>query len=114
MCVGLSVIFGVMRVINFAHGDFMMLGVYAAYYAFGMLGIQALFGNAAGPFVAALLAGPVIFLAGVLGHRLLIGKVTGLRGSGLQSGGPYSQPVFTLGLALVLANGGLCLFGFPP
>ena len=26
MCVGLSVIFGVMRVINFAHGDFMMLG----------------------------------------------------------------------------------------
>jgi branched-chain amino acid transport system permease protein len=30
MCVGLSVIFGVMRVINFAHGDFMMLGMYVA------------------------------------------------------------------------------------
>jgi len=39
MCVGLSVIFGVMRVINFAHGDFMMLGMYVAYYAFGMLGV---------------------------------------------------------------------------
>src|SRR5258708_3375392 len=35
MCVGLSVIFGVMRVINFAQGDFVMLGMYVAYYAFG-------------------------------------------------------------------------------
>ena len=32
MCVGLGLIFGVMRVINFAHGDFMMLGMYAAFY----------------------------------------------------------------------------------
>ena len=40
MCVGLSVIFGVMRVINFAHGEFMMLGMYVAYYAFGLLGLQ--------------------------------------------------------------------------
>ncbi len=38
MCVGLSVIFGVMRVINFAQGDFMMLGMYVAYYAFGLFG----------------------------------------------------------------------------
>ena len=34
MCVGLALIFGVMRVINFAQGDFMMLGMYAAYYFF--------------------------------------------------------------------------------
>jgi branched-chain amino acid transport system permease protein len=45
MCVGLGLIFGVMRVINFAHGDFMMLG------------IQATFGNTIGPFVAIILAG---------------------------------------------------------
>ena len=32
MCVGLGIIFGVMRVINFAQGDFMMLGMYAAFY----------------------------------------------------------------------------------
>jgi branched-chain amino acid transport system permease protein len=114
MCVGLSVIFGVMRVINFAHGDFMMLGMYAAYYAFGLLGIHALFGSAAGPYVAALLAGPVIFLAGVLAHRLLIGKVTGMRGSVLQSEGHYAQLILTLGLALILQNGGLYLFGSTP
>ena len=91
MCVGLSVIFGVMRVINFAHGDFMMLGMYVAYYAFGMLGVHAIFGTTVGPYVAALLAGPVIYLAGVLAHRLLISKVTGMRSSALRSDGHYAQ-----------------------
>ena len=32
MCVGLGIIFGAMRVINFAQGDFLMLGMYAAFY----------------------------------------------------------------------------------
>jgi branched-chain amino acid transport system permease protein len=39
MCLGLGLIFGVMRVINFAQGDFMMLGMYAAYYLFLSTGI---------------------------------------------------------------------------
>src|ERR1700687_5906381 len=114
MCVGLSVIFGVMRVINFAHGDFMMLGMYVAYYAFGVMGIHAVFGATLGPYVAALIAGPVIFLAGVLVHRLLISKVTGMRAGALQSEGHYAQLILTLGLALVLQNGGLYLFGSTP
>ena len=114
MCVGLSVIFGVMRVINFAHGDFMMLGMYVAYYAFGMLGVQAVFGSTVGPSVAALIAGPVIFLVGVLVHRLLISKVTGMRSSALQSEGHYAQLILTLGLALILQNGGLYFFGSTP
>ena len=38
MCVGLALIFGVMRVINFAQGDFMMLGMYAAYYSLWLWG----------------------------------------------------------------------------
>lgn len=114
MCVGLSVIFGVMRVINFAHGDFMMLGMYVAYYAFGLLGIHALFGASAGPYIAALVAGPVIFLAGILAHRLLISRVTGIRGNALQAQGHYAQLILTLGLALVLQNGGLYFFGSSP
>ena len=114
MCVGLSVIFGVMRVINFAQGDFMMLGMYVAYYAFGVLGLHAVFGATIGPYVAALVAGPVIFLAGALVHRLLISKVTGMRGSVLQSEGHYAQLILTLGLALILQNGGLYLFGSTP
>jgi branched-chain amino acid transport system permease protein len=114
MCVGLSVIFGVMRVINFAHGDFMMLGMYAAYYAFGALGLQALFGAAAAPYAAALLAGPLIFLAGVLVHKFLVSKVTGMRGSALAAEGHYAQLILTLGIALIIQNGGLYLFGSTP
>jgi branched-chain amino acid transport system permease protein len=114
MCVGLSVIFGVMRVINFAHGDFMMLGMYAAYYAFGLLGLQVIFGAAAAPYVAALLAGPLIFIAGVIVHKFLVSKVTGMRGSALAAEGHYAQLILTLGVALILQNGGLYLFGSSP
>jgi branched-chain amino acid transport system permease protein len=114
MCVGLSVIFGVMRVINFAHGDFMMLGMYVAWYLFGLLGAHSLFGPAAGPYIVGLAAGPVIFLAGVIVHALLVSKVTGIRGSALESEGHYAQLILTLGVALILQNGGLYLFGSAP
>ena len=49
MCVGLGIIFGVMRVINFAQGDFMMLGMYIAFYVFTLAGVQAVFGNGRRP-----------------------------------------------------------------
>src|SRR3954471_9766241 len=55
MCVGLSVIFGVMRVINFAHGDFMMLGMYAAFYLVTGFGVLSFLGPYAGPIVGAIL-----------------------------------------------------------
>lgn len=114
MCVGLSVVFGVMRVINFAHGDFMMLGMYAAWYLFGALGAHLAFGQIAAPFVAALLAGPCVFVAGLVVHALLVSRVTGVRGVALQSEGHYAQLILTLGVALVLQNGGLFLFGSAP
>ncbi len=113
MCVGLSMIFGIMRVINFAQGDFMMLGMYVAFFVFGLFGAQPLFGIAA-PYVAALLAGPVIFVAGWLVHRLLVSRVTGIRASALDSEGHYAQLILTLGVALILQNGGLFLFGSAP
>jgi branched-chain amino acid transport system permease protein len=109
MCVGLSLIFGVMRVINFAQGDFMMLGMYAALYATAWLG-----GGPAAPWIAALLAGPMIFVVGVLSHRLLISRVTGLRSTALAADGHYAQLILTLGLALILQNGGLTVFGSAP
>ena len=114
MCVGLSVIFGVMRVINFAHGDFMMIGMYVAWYLFGLSGAHAVFGDVIGPYIAALLAGPAVFIAGVLTHRLLVSRVTGMRGDTLESEGHYAQLILTLGIALVIQNGGLFLFGSTP
>lgn len=64
MCVGLAIIFGIMRVINFAQGDFMMLGMYVTYYLFVMLGTYGLVGGALVPYLAIFLAAPVMFAVG--------------------------------------------------
>jgi branched-chain amino acid transport system permease protein len=111
MCVGLGLIFGVMRVINFAQGDFMMLGMYAAYYLFLLAGIQPGFGNVIGPYVAILLSAPLLFLFGYWIHKLLISRVTGRRTAQLEGEGHFAQLILTLGVALVLQNGGLIVFG---
>src|SRR4051794_36981253 len=86
MCVGLGLIFGVMRVINFAQGDFMMLGMYAAFYFFTAFGVQATFGNTFGPFVAIVLAGPVLAVFGYFVHLTLISRVSGTRTSSRDQG----------------------------
>ncbi|HEX7080009.1 MAG TPA: branched-chain amino acid ABC transporter permease [Gammaproteobacteria bacterium] len=114
LCVGLTLIFGVMRVINFAQGEFMMLGMYFAFYAFGVLGGESLLGDAAGPFVVALLAGPAIFLVGLVVHRGLLAGVTGMGAGALEGEGQHAQLILTLGLSLVLQNAGLYVFGSAP
>jgi branched-chain amino acid transport system permease protein len=114
MCVGLSIIFGVMRVINFAQGEFMMLGMYVAFYVFGFIAAHLLLGDWLAPFVAALLAAPAVFALGVLLHKLLISRVTGMSGTALEAEGHYAQLILTLGLSLILSNGGLIVFGSAP
>ncbi len=114
MCVGLGIIFGVMRVVNFAHGDFMMLGMYSAFYLVSWLGLMALFGPYAGPVAGALLAGPIVFLLGWLLHRHLIARATGARVAGAEGEGHYTQIILTLGVSLILQNGGLIVFGSLP
>jgi branched-chain amino acid transport system permease protein len=54
---GLNLIFGVMRIVNLAHGDFIMLGGFAAYFLFYLLGLH--------PLVAALVVMVVFFLVGL-------------------------------------------------
>ena len=114
MCVGLGIIFGVMRMVNFAQGDFMMVGMYVAYYLVTGFGILAFLGPYAGPVVGAALAGPVVFALGWLLHRFLISRVTGARVVSAEAEGHYMQIIMTLGVALVLSNGGLILFGSEP
>src|SRR5215813_5044350 len=114
MCVGLGIIFGVMRVVNFAHGDFMMLGMYAAYYLVTGFGVLSFLGPYAGPIVGAALAGLIVFAIGWLLHRTLIAHVTGARVVAAEAEGHYAQIILTLGIALILANGGLILFGSQP
>ena len=114
MCVGLGLIFGIMRVINFAQGDFLMLGMYFALYVIGGFGLMSLLGPVIAPFLGAVLAGPALFVGGYLLHRFLISRVTGHRAVGAEGQGHYAQLILTLGVSLVLQNGGLILFGSTP
>ncbi|WP_211250262.1 branched-chain amino acid ABC transporter permease [Fodinicurvata fenggangensis] len=111
MCAGLSLIFGIMRVINFAQGDFMMLGMYAVYFFLIVFGIQALVGNTVSPYIAVVAMAPLLYLFGWAIHRFLISQVTGIRTTGMEAEGHYAQLVLTLGIALVMHNGAMILFG---
>jgi len=114
MCVGLALIFSVMRVVNFAQGEFLMLGMYGSLIVFSQLGIGALLGPYLGPFVANIIAAVVIYLIGCLIYQVLLGRVTGLRAVGAEGEGHYAQLTLTLGLSLVLQNGGMMVFGATP
>jgi branched-chain amino acid transport system permease protein len=114
MCVGLGIIFGSMNVINFAQGDFLMLGMYAAFYLVTGWGVLAFLGPYAGPIIAAFLAGPVVFALGWLLHRFIVSRVTGAGAAQTEGAGAYGQIIVTLGISLILQNGGLILFGSTP
>ena len=112
MCIGLGLIFGVMEIVNFAQGEFMMLGMFTTLYLVSTTGAFGVFGPSAGPFVAAICAGPIVFVGGVLLYQFIVGRVSGMRsGSGEMN---FGQLIVTLGISLILQNGGLLVFGSTP
>jgi branched-chain amino acid transport system permease protein len=86
--VGVSLGFGVMRIINFAHGELVMLGAYGAFWAFALLGVDPL------------LSLPVLLVLGYLGGLLLF---RGLIRHVLRAP-PLNQILLTFGIALVLQH----------
>ena len=114
MCVGLGLIFGVMRVINFAQGEFLMLGMYATLYSYTWFGLGRLLGPYAGPIAGAVIAGVLLYFVGILLHRYLLARVTGIKVVGSEGEGHYPQLILTLGLSLILSNAGLIFFGSTP
>lgn len=62
--VGLNLIFGVIRIVNFAHGELVMLGMYGAYLAFATLGLS--------PYLSVLIVVPALFIFGILVYRLVL------------------------------------------
>lgn len=92
--IGLTIIFGVMRVINFAHGDLLMLGMYATFYLFTLGKID--------PFVSILITIPVMFILGGLLQKYLINRILGAL--------PQNQILLTIGLGLVMSNSVMLAF----
>jgi branched-chain amino acid transport system permease protein len=88
MSMGLTLIFGVLRIVNFAHGEFLMLGMYGAWAITRLFGLN--------PYVAAIAVVPAMFLFGAIVHQLVVRP-------GLDK--PHLVVVFaTMGLSIFMQN----------
>jgi branched-chain amino acid transport system permease protein len=83
---GLTLIFGVMRFVNFAHGEFLMVGMYTTFFAWLFLGLD--------PLVSVPLAAAAVAVLGVATYLILIRPVL--------HGTLFSQTVVTFGLLIFL------------
>ena len=81
---GLSLIFGVLRIINFAHGAVMMLGMYTTYWLFTLLKVD--------PYLSIVVTGPAFFVLGMVIQRTVIEPN--------RVAAEHNQLLLTLGLAL--------------
>ena len=98
MAVGLTLIFGVMRVVNFAHGDMMVWGMYLAWLMATRVGLD--------PYVGFLVCAAALFVLGFAVQRVLVQRIVDA---------PHEmQILLMLGVALVLENTALLLFGPEP
>jgi branched-chain amino acid transport system permease protein len=86
--VGLTVIFGVMRIINMAHGDMVMFGMYGAFLSITFLKID--------PFISIILWIPIAFLIGAFIYRFLLKNIV--------PAGELNTLLYTAGLSLFIAN----------
>lgn len=93
--IGLALIFGVMSVINFAHGEFLMLAMYTSFWLFNLCGID--------PYLSLFITVPFLFLVGVATQKVIIQPI-------LEA--PHiMQLLATFGLAIALENGALLMWG---
>ncbi len=92
--IGLTVVFGVMRIINLAHGEMVMLGMFGAFWGQTLWKLD--------PFLSLLLWAPVMFAAGMAIYRFLLRKIV--------PGGELNTLLYTAGLSLLVAN--LALFAW--
>lgn len=97
--IGLTLIFGVLGIVNFAQGTMLTLSMYGAYVLTSSVGLNV--------YVATLLLIPLLFGVGYLVQLLLINRL-------MTEGETEGQLLVTLGLSLLIANGLLLTFGGQP
>jgi branched-chain amino acid transport system permease protein len=98
IAVGLTLVFGVLKVVNFAHGEFYMLGAYATFYAMSLAGWHYA--------IAVVVAVVAVALVGVVANHLFFRPLRGQH--------DFVVLLSSLGLSLILANGAQFIFGADP
>ena len=94
VALGLTLIYGVLHIINFAHGALLSMALFAAFFAFRLLGLD--------PYLAALVLAPALFAFGYALQRFIIGPAS--------HGDDRNMLLVTLGLSVVIEN--MLLYGF--
>ena len=89
--IGLTFIFGVLEIINFAHGEFLMLSMYVTYWLFHLYKVD--------PYVSIMVILPLFFLIGLFVQRVTIQPII--------DAPPLNQIFMTVGLSMVLQNAAL-------
>lgn len=93
--VGLSLVFGVMDIVNFAQSEFLMVGMFLGFVGWKVFGID--------PLLSAVLVGVIVFALGLLVERFLIEPIIKTP--------PVSQVFLTVGLSILLSNLTAVIFG---
>jgi branched-chain amino acid transport system permease protein len=89
--IGMTIIMGVMKIINLAHGELMMVAMYIAYVLFSLFHMD--------PYLSVFVAAPALFLLGIAIQKFLINPVLKV-----ESILPENQVILTVGIGMVLAN----------
>ena len=92
--IGLTLIFGVLEIVNFAHGEFLMLSMYVCYWLFTLLGID--------PYVSLIIVIPLFFLCGMAVQRVVIQPIL--------NAPPLNQIFASVGLSIVMINAALLIW----
>lgn len=93
--IGLTLIFGVVRIKNFAHGEYLMVAMFLVFFLFSYMGID--------PYLSMLIVAPLMFVLGVISYKGLIKYVL--------FAPSMNQILVTLGLSFFLMNVFLLFFG---
>ena len=86
--IGLTLIFGVMKIVNFAHGEFLMIAMYLSFWLYHLLHVD--------PYLSIAVVAPALFGLGLLTYRIVVRPTLGA---------PHLNQIFVMvGLSIVIEN----------
>jgi branched-chain amino acid transport system permease protein len=93
VAIGLTLIFGVMKIVNFTHGDFLMIAMYTSFFLHYLYKMD--------PYLSIFISAPLLFILGILVYRIFIYPVVH---------SVLNGALVTIGLSLIFQNSALLLF----